>query len=316
MGQEISLIHFEQSDFDYFFQRLQLETELLDRLFRQSAFSSRPCKAGFEIEAWLVDGAMRAAPINSHFLQTLNDPMATPELAKFNIELNSEPLDLTGKVFSRMHEQLAGTWRKVGDHANSLDHHALMIGILPTLDQSVLTLGNMSEMHRYKALNEQILQARGRPIRIDINGMEHLRFEHDDVMLESAATSFQLHIQLPLSIAHHYYNASIIASAAMVAICANSPFLLGKELWQETRIPLFEQAIETGGYHGAAHGPLRRVSFGSDFARHSLMECFQENLAHFPVLLPVKQDEEIESYPHLRLHNGTIWRWKPAADRL
>lgn len=95
----------------------------------------------------------------------------------------------------------------------------------------------------------------------------------------------------------------------MVALCANSPFLFGKELWHETRIPLFEQAVESGGFDGAASGPLRRVSFGSGFARHSIIECFQENLAHFPILLPVLQNTDTEAFAHLRLHNGTIWRW-------
>jgi len=95
----------------------------------------------------------------------------------------------------------------------------------------------------------------------------------------------------------------------MVALSANAPYLNGKDLWHETRIPLYEQAIETGGYNGAIPGPLKRVSFGSDYARQSIMECFTENLAHFPVLLPEKFDTEPEQFEHLRLHNGTIWRW-------
>lgn len=309
MGQEISLTHFEKGDFQAFYHKLEQETVLLKRLIEQNACSPRKPVAGFEIEAWLVDNAMRPSPINKHYLATLNDPLASVELAKFNIELNSDPVPLTGNVFNRLRQQLQSTWTKARRHAENLDHNIVMIGILPTLEQTDLTLNNMSDMHRYRALNEQILQARGRPVHIDIGGIEHLKFDHDDVMLESATTSFQTHIQLPIAIAHHYYNASIIASAAMVALCANSPFLFGKELWHETRIPLFEQAVETGGYDGASHGPLRRVSFGSGFARYSIIECFQENLSHFPVLLPVIQNTNPEAFAHLRLHNGTIWRW-------
>jgi len=172
-----------------------------------------------------------------------------------------------------------------------------------------MTLANMSDMNRYRVLNEQILKARGKPINLDIVGQEHLKFDHYDVMLESATTSLQLHTQVPLADAHHFYNASIMASAAMVASCANAPYLFGKNLWHESRIPLFEQAIETGGYGGASHGPLKRVSFGSDYARCSIMECFQENLQHFPVLLPELFTDPTEKFEHLRLHNGTIWRW-------
>ncbi|MGH8553176.1 MAG: glutamate--cysteine ligase, partial [Methylococcales bacterium] len=136
-----------------------------------------------------------------------------------------------------------------------------------------------------------------------------IKIEHHDVMLESATTSFQVHLQSPMPVAHHYYNAAIIASAPCVAISANSPYLFGRELWSETRIPLFEQAIEVGGYQGVSHGPLRRVSFGSDYARKSILECFKENFDHFPILLPIQFDSARESMQTLRLHNGTIWRW-------
>lgn len=128
-------------------------------------------------------------------------------------------------------------------------------------------------------------------------------------MMEAATTSFQIHIQVPSQLAHHYYNASILASAFMVGACANAPFLFGHKLWHESRIPIFEQAIETGGYAGASHGPLKRVSFGTGFAKHSILECFKENLEHFPVLLPECLQCDVENFAHLRLHNGTIWRW-------
>jgi len=96
----------------------------------------------------------------------------------------------------------------------------------------------------------------------------------------------------------------------MVAVCGNAPFLFGKNLWHESRIPLFEQAVNIGGYNGAAQGPIKRVSFRTDYARHSLMECFEENLQHFPILLPEDLANSTEAFPHLKLHNGTIWRWK------
>jgi hypothetical protein len=309
MGQEISFSHFNEGDFTRFHQKLEQETLLLKKLIAQKNCSLRDPVAGFEIEAWLVDKNLRPSPINNHYLATLNDPLASTELAKFNIEFNCLPEPLTGHVFSSLRQQLQSIWDKAYHHAESLDHKVVMIGILPTLKQADLHLGNMSDLHRYRALNEQILHTRGEPIHIDISGEEHLKIDHYDVMLEAATTSFQTHIQLPLPIAHHFYNASIIASAPMVALCANAPFLFGKELWHESRIPLFEQAIATGGFGGVAHGPLRRVSFGSDYARHSIIECFEENLLHFPILLPVDQNSDVEAFGHLRLHNGTIWRW-------
>ncbi len=309
MGQEIHDAQFKPGDFTDFHQKLKQETKLLGKIIDQDACSRKAPVAGFEIEAWLIDNKLQPSPQNRKFLETLDNPMAFAELAKFNIELNTEPMPLTGDVFSQLHKQLASTWHSAARHAETLHTHLLMIGILPTLRQSSLGLENMSDMNRYRALNEQILHSRGRPIHLDISGHQHLKLEHHDVMLESAATSFQIHIQLPLRIAHHFYNASIIASAPLVAVCANAPYLFGKELWHETRIPLFEQAIETGGYQGVAHGPLKRVSFGSEYARKSIFECFAENLDHFPILLPETFDSSIEALQHLRLHNGTIWRW-------
>lgn len=309
MGQEINASFFKADDFARFHQKLTAETQRLNELIEQKKFSESSPTAGFEIEAWLIDDNMQAAPNNVSFLQNLDDPLAFPELAKFNIELNGIPQKLTGTVLSTLHKNLAVTWKKACLHAKELDNHILIIGTLPTLMPSVMTLKNMSDMNRYHVLNEQILKARGKPINLDIVGIEHLKFDHYDVMLESATTSLQLHTQIPLHLAHHFYNASIIASAAIVASCANAPFLFGKNLWHESRIPLFEQAIETGGYGGAMHGPLKRVSFGSGYARASIMECFQENLEHFPVLLPELFDEPVDKFEHLRLHNGTIWRW-------
>lgn len=309
MGQEISLWEFDQGDFERFHLKLQQETALLSHLIETKAFSKHTPIAGFEIEAWLLDAEGRPSPINEQFLKTLHHPLAFEELAKFNIELNSTPTPLAGNVFSRLEKQLQQTWDCAYRHAEALDSRLLMIGILPTLKQSDLTLANMSNLNRYRALNEQILRSRGKPVHLDITGNEHLKLDHDDVMLESATTSFQIHIQVPLELAHHFYNASIIASAAMVASCANAPYLFGKDLWHESRIPLFEQAIETGGYAGASQGPIRRVSFGSDYARKSILECFQENLEHFPILLPEHLNSAPENFAHIRLHNGTIWRW-------
>ena len=309
MGQEITFSQYDAADIERFHQKLRQETELLSRFIANNTCSTCKPVAGFEIEAWLVDRKLQPAPVNELYLQTLNDPMAFPELAKFNIELNTPPMQITDQVFSDLHKQLESTWQHASQHAETLSTHLIMIGILPTLEQSTLNLDNMSDMNRYRALNEQILHSRGRPIRLDITGHEHLKLNHHDVMLESATTSFQIHIQLPLNIAHYFYNASIIASAPVVALCANAPFLFGKDLWHETRIPLFEQAIETGGFAGASHGPLKRVSFGSDYARDSIIECFLENLEHFPILLPEAFDSDLEAFEHLRLHNGTIWRW-------
>ncbi|MGZ5050900.1 MAG: glutamate--cysteine ligase [Methylobacter sp.] len=309
MGQEIHTDFYQPDDFHCFQQRLEIETRLLEQLITKGACSEHGPVAGFEIEAWLLNDDMRPAPFNASYLASFDNPLAGAELSKFNVEFNTPPVRLTGNAFIELNNDLLSTWQQAEQHARHMQLHLLMIGCLPTLRQHDLHLGNISDMNRYRALNEQILKNRNKPIHLDIQGHEHLKIDHHDVMLEAATTSFQLHLQCPLSLALYYYNASILASAPLVALCANAPFVFGKDLWHDSRIPMFEQAVGIGGLGGAAQGPLWRVSFGSDFARRSIFECFAENLAHFPVLLPECSDTEPECFQHLRLHNGTIWRW-------
>ena len=310
MGQEITHSHFSDADFEQYRGRLQAETALLASWFKDQAFCDESAVAGFELEAWLVDRAFMPAAINEAFLERVRTPWISPELSQFNIEINVDPQRLRDTALERLHQELTDTWSQCSAAADALDAYLIMIGILPSVGEHELTLANMSRMKRYRALNEQVFrQRKGKPLQLDIVGREHLRTTHHNVMLESATTSFQVHLQVRPADAVRFYNASIIASAATVAVAANAPYLFGADLWDETRIPLFEQAVQVGGFEGAAHGPLRRVSFGSDYARESLLECFEENMQHFPVLLPMKFDTGESRLDHLRLHNGTIWRW-------
>jgi hypothetical protein len=309
MGQEIDKTAFEAAEFERFAARLAEETALLRTGVREGGFSSAGPTLGCELEAWLVDEAMNPAPRNEEFLAALDDPLASPELARFNVEFNTPPLPLRGDALARLESQLQASVRRADAVARGLGLRLLLIGILPTLRDEHLIPANMSASKRYHALNEQVLRSAERPIALDIAGREHVRSAHSDVMLEAGTTSFQIHLQYPLERIHRIYNAAIMASAPLTAAGQNSPFLFGRELWRETRIALFEQAIPIGGLEGARGGPLHRVGFGSDYARHCLSECFEENLAHFPILLPLCADAPPEFFFHLRLHNGTIWRW-------
>jgi hypothetical protein len=310
MGQEIEETRFTAADFQEYAQRLREETALLEDWFSSNIFSARDRMGGFELEAWLIDGNACPAPVNQEFLKRLDNPMVVPELARFNVELNDHPQHLWGSALSRFEASLGATWSRCKQVAAELDTYLLMIGILPTVREAELSPANMSDMKRYRALNEQVLRLReGQPLELDINGRQHLKTTHRSVMLEAATTSFQLHLKVQPQLAVRAYNASIIASAPMVAATANSPYLFGYDLWDETRIPLFEQSVSVGGLAGASHGPMRRVTFGSGYVRNSILECFIENEQHYPILLPMTFQEGLEQMAHVRLHNGTIWRW-------
>ena len=310
MGQEIDHTVFSKEELDQFKHNLTTETQALEDCFSKPQADDDTYVAGFELEACLVDKtSLRPAPVNGKFLGQLDSELASAELASFNIEFNTEPLPLYGSALSVFHQQLRSIITEASPIAHKLDTELLLCGILPTLKDEDLSPDNMSRMKRYQALNEQVLAARhGHPLRLDIVGHEHLVSEHYNVMLEAAATSFQLHLKTPFSKVQQAYNAAILVTAPVVAACANSPFLFGRDLWAETRIPVFEQSVQSGGYAGASQGPLHRVSYGSGYARNSILEVFRENLEHFPPLLPMVF-EQPEPFAHLRLHNGTLWRW-------
>lgn len=311
MGQEIDRSEFSVSEQKQFLERLQSETATLDHWFHTDAFDRHSGHCGFELEGWLVGRDYRPAAENERFLKALDDPLVVPELSKFNFELNSKPHIPDRNVFKHMHRELRERWERCVRCASTLGLMPVQIGTLPTLRDDQLTMANISPLQRYFALNKQILQQRqGTPLRIDISGdREQLQVEHRDVMTESATTSLQIHLQVNVEQAVRFYNASQIAAAPMVALCANSPFLFGKQLWEETRIPLFEQSVSAPAFYDRPGHIVDRVTFGTRYTENSLMEIFEENLSGFPVLLPMLFENAQASLDHLRLHNGTIWRW-------
>jgi gamma-glutamyl:cysteine ligase YbdK (ATP-grasp superfamily) len=305
MGQEISHSQFTHHDFELFSEHLREETELLHRWISEGRFVDKPYQAGFEMEAWLLDEQLRPAAKNHDFLEKLSHPMAVPELARFNFELNGRHRTIASDVFSQMYKELRDSWHQCQVVANELGLDVAAIGILPTAELEDFTLTNMSGMQRYRALNDQILRMReGRALQFRFEGHEILDFSHPDVMLEAATTSFQIHLRMPLQKSVRLYNAGKIVSGPLLAACANSPYFLGRDLWAETRIAVFEQAVQVGW-----SDLTKRVSFGIRYAHESIMEVFDSNLARYPIMLPRVFDEPAESLSHLRLHNGTIWRW-------
>ncbi len=310
MGIEIESTDFSKQDFHRFAARLKVETELFKSWWKEGLLADEAPRIGLELEAWLVDSQAQPAPVNAALLAARQDPLLAPELAQYNLEFNSTPRSLAGRPFAAMQAELQRLWGDTDAAAATLAARLAMIGILPTLRPGHLSLDKMSQLHRYQALNEQVLLLRNRrPLRLDIEGDEALHLEQGDVMLESAATSLQLHLQVSPKDAPRFYNAAVLASAATVALAANSPYLFGRRLWEETRIPLFEQAVAVAPLHGGHAGPYARVSFGSGYGRDALYNFLVENRQHYPVLLPVLLDEPVERLAHLRLHNGTIWRW-------
>ena len=302
MGQEISSSTFSATDFAQFRERVRNETQMLAEKLDANALSATGFSFGCEIEAWLVDHAFYPTSINEAFLARLNHPLVVPELSRFNVEINSEPQPLRGEALLRAEIALERLWDHCNAVAHAMDANMVLIGTLPTLRDEDLCVANMSGLKRYEALNRAMLDRRaGKALRVDIAGSDHLVTSHQDIMLEAATTSFQVHLRTPASLAHRYYNASLVASGPLLALSGNSPFLFGRQLWAETRIPLFEQAVPVEG--------APRVSFGTGYLRDSVLPFFEENVRDHEPILPLLFDAPAEEFRHLRLHNGTIWRW-------
>lgn len=106
----------------------------------------------------------------------------------------------------------------------------------------------------------------------------------------------------------------------LLAIGANSPTLFGHRLWQETRIALFKQSIDTRHVDRYEWNEPARVNFGHGWCRQGAYELFSESVNLYPTLLPICYDNEEtkEDCPllsELRLHQSTVWLWnRPVFD--
>jgi hypothetical protein len=85
-------------------------------------------------------------------------------------------------------------------------------------------------------------------------------------------------------------------------LAANAAIVFGKRLWHDSRIAIFEQAVDTSDGR-------RRVSFGEAYAPADFLSLFDDKVRDFTPLLPVELAEYPERVPHVRLHNGTLWSW-------
>jgi hypothetical protein len=323
MGRDIEEVRFTREDRQRYREKVKLDIEVLRRMLDAGTFEQGRKLIGIEVEFHVVGRDGEPAMINAELLRRLENPDFQTELAQFNIEFNVAPHKLSGTVFREIEEELETSQRYAQAQARELDAHVVTIGILPTLSGLHTTIQNMSANPRYHLLNEQILEARGEDLVLEIEGTEKLELSTSSIVLEAAATSVQLHLQVSPDGFARTWNAAQAISAAQVAVGANSPFLFGKELWRETRIALFQQTIDTRTEELAAQGVRPRVWFGERWI-DGVMDLFDENVRYFNALLPLLEDEEpdtilerggVPHLPELQLHNGTVYRWnRPIYD--
>jgi CBS domain-containing protein/gamma-glutamylcysteine synthetase len=293
-----------------------LQQMLADDMFDDGA----PC-IGAEQELFLVDRGWQASPIALDLLPLVDDPHFTTEIGAFNLEANLDPQRFEGSCFRDMHAQLDELMSRVRRAAHTLDHEVVLAGILPTLRLSDLQVGNMVPNPRYLALNQALMELRGEDLDLQISGVDELNVRRSSVMAEACNASFQVHLQVTAAEFANSYNLAQLLAGPTLAGCTNSPILFGKHLWAETRIPLFEQSVDTRRTSQHLRQREARVTFGSRWVDRSAVELFKEDITRFrPLLSPDDHDDPFEvlargDVPDLlaiRMHTGTVWRWNRA----
>ena len=323
MGQDVDAREFTREDRTLYRAKVRRCLDVFARMLGERDFSVEHPHVGVEIEFNLIDAAGEPALRNSEALEAIADDDFQTELGLFNIEVNIPPSRIDGDGLDRLHQEIRADLNAAQSKAAGVDAHLMMIGILPTLRPEHLSLETISPNPRYRLLSDQIMAARGEDIEIVIDGVDRLDTTADTIMPEAACTSTQLHLQVDPEDFADYWNAAQAIAGVQVAVGANSPFLLGRQLWHETRIALFEQATDTRSEELKAQGVRPRVFFGERWIT-SVFDLFEENVRYFPALLPIVEEEDpveeleagrIPNLPELRLHNGTIYRWnRPIYD--
>ena len=304
-----------------FIKSLLNDLRALDKMIADGMIEANARRIGAEQELFLVNSAWRPAPVALDVLDKISDPHFTNEIGLFNLEINLDPLTFGGDCLSRMEQQLNGMLATASAAANGCESEIVLTGILPTLRKSDLELGNMTPKPRYFALNDALKQLRGGAYEFKIKGADELNIKHDTWMLEACCTSFQVHLQVGAGEFANLYNAAQLATAPVLAAAANSPLLFGRRLWRETRIPLFEQSIDTRNASDHLRERSPRVSFGNQWVKRSALELFEEDISRFRVLLGARLNEDpfallsqglAPQLDALRIYNGTVWRWNRA----
>ena len=301
-----------------FTRALLNEVRALEEMLERNMFERDVRRIGAEQEMFLIDSSLHASPAAMKILERADDERLTTELAQFNLEANLTPHTFGGNCLRLMENELNEVLDYTREHARAVGSDVLLSGILPTLRRADLTLEMMTPKQRYFELNRVMSEQRGGDFQVFIKGVDQLEMLHDSVMLEACNTSFQIHFQVDQHEFATLYNIAQLVSAPVLSMAVNSPVLLGKRLWSETRIALFERSVDTRKKYQTDRGSQPRVHFGNQWVKESVLELFQEDISRQRIVIAVEPDENdlevvraggVPKLKALRLHNGTIYRW-------
>ncbi len=319
MGADVEARSYTREDRRRYRDKVALDLDVLRRMLAEGLVVDADTQAGLEVELNLVDADLSPDMRNTEVLAAIDEADSfQTELGRFNVEINLPVQSLRKGGLRAFEDDTRALLERADARAATVGSRLVMIGVLPTLMPEHVRSDQISENPRYSLLDAQILAARGEDLQIDISGEhERLQLDSDSIMPEAACTSTQVHLQIDPAEFGAVWNAAQAVAGIQVALGANSPFLFGRRLMAENRIPLFTQSTDTRGEDLKTQGVRPRVWFGERWV-DSVFDLFEENARYYSALLPECSPEDPEQVladggvPELRelcLHNGTIYRW-------
>ncbi|MDP6726892.1 MAG: hypothetical protein QF847_06555 [Candidatus Marinimicrobia bacterium] len=321
MGRDIGDKEYSAKDYEQFNRRIHDQVDILKKVIARPEFGRGATCIGGELELYLMNEHSDVSPVNLKLLEMLQDDQFQPELNQFNLELNLSPVPAAGKPFTQLTKEMVTKFNHLWTVAEQIKTRPLAVGILPTLKEQHLSNEYVTDLGRYRILCRELLKQRGEPFHIQIEGKEEsVDFFTSEVCVEGANTSFQVHLMTAKDQFANTFNAAQMTMPMAIAVGANSGVLLGKCLWDETRVVLFKQSIdhrmpEVSGWRQPA-----RVTFGHGWVRKSAWELFSETVNLYEPIIPELFDDKLADgqqgnlpeLAELNLHMGTTWPWHRA----
>ncbi|MDE3742165.1 CBS domain-containing protein [Maribacter polysaccharolyticus] len=301
-----------------YLNQLLADIKALELMLENDMFEKDISRVGIEQEFCLVNEEWEPAQNADKLLEELDRKYFTSELALYNLEINMEPVELKDECFSELHDKLNGLLDQAKAVAEKYDTKLVLTGILPTIRSKHLKMEYMTPVKRYQVLNEAITEIRKNDIELHIKGVDELNLKHDSILYEGCNTSFQAHLQIDPNDFAETYNWAQAIAGPVLSICTNSPLLIGRELWEETRIALFAQSVDTRASTFILNERESRVGFGNEWAQGSVVDFFKDSIIRFRSLLTTDFDTDsiteleqgtIPKLKALNVHNGTVYKW-------
>jgi len=304
-----------------FLRHLLDDIEALEQMIEGGIIESGKTRIGAEQEFCLVKPDLRPAQTGPDVLKSIDESHFTAELAMWNLEINLDPQDAGSGCLRNLETQLNDLLKIADEHARQHDSRIVLTGILPTIRKSDLDFKFMTPNPRYRVLDAAIKDLRGEDFSLFIEGVDEVNLKHGSILFEACNTSFQVHLQVDPDQFADMYNWAQVLAGPVLSCCVNSPVLLGKELWSETRIALFRQSIEIRHAGNYIRDKQPRVAFGHDWIKTSAAEIFKNDVAFYKLIVAGEIEEnslemlargDIPQLRAMNLHNGTLYKWNRA----